>query len=327
VVCYPNNAYPACAVGNILIRNCDISYTGLSLTSSANAVVCKNKVDSIICEFNYLHDNISPNQPTGGNGISVENGDITAPNGTDRGHFRYNIICNNRYNGVQVMDGSHDVSFYGNLIFNNGSSGFLVNQVHQTHQKLRIYNNTFFHNCKDATLYVDGDFYFTTDEYDYDVLDLENNIIVTNPTVSSKGYRYCLYTDNALNWTNVKNNIWFKFGVGGGNVAKAGATSYTTATIGSFDSHPYTTFPGFKDSTDLPHAIAGAYGIDMAPNHDGLSLTAFGLDSGARVTGANYSGAINLSGCSGGQTRSGGGAWDLGAYEQLKNIFLINIVR
>jgi hypothetical protein len=69
--------------------------------------------------------------------------------------------------------------------------------------------------------------------------------------------------------------------------------------------------PVFKNPSDLPTGFKGTYGVDLAPDSDGLSLPSGspGLDSGA-ILEDDYRGSINS------VLRPAGKGWDVGAYEQ-----------
>jgi hypothetical protein len=68
--------------------------------------------------------------------------------------------------------------------------------------------------------------------------------------------------------------------------------------------------PSFKNAGNLPTGFTGTYGIDLAPNADGLSLQqrSEGVDSGISL-GSPYNGSINS------RNRPSGNGWDIGAYE------------
>lgn len=69
--------------------------------------------------------------------------------------------------------------------------------------------------------------------------------------------------------------------------------------------------PIFKNNSELPTGFKGTYGVDLAPNTDGLSLppNSPGINGGEALI-ETYNGSINT------VLRSAGNAWDIGAYEQ-----------
>jgi hypothetical protein len=69
--------------------------------------------------------------------------------------------------------------------------------------------------------------------------------------------------------------------------------------------------PVFKNNSDLPTGFTGTYGVNLAPNTDGLSLpvNSPGRDGGVTLI-EPFNGSINL------VLRPAGNAWDIGAYEQ-----------
>jgi hypothetical protein len=68
--------------------------------------------------------------------------------------------------------------------------------------------------------------------------------------------------------------------------------------------------PAFKNSAEMPTGFTGVYGIDLAPNSDGLSLpgNSPGIDGGGALDQI-FGGSINS------VLRPAGAAWDAGAYE------------
>jgi hypothetical protein len=68
--------------------------------------------------------------------------------------------------------------------------------------------------------------------------------------------------------------------------------------------------PAFKNTSELPTGFKGTYGINLAPDTDGLSLpgNSPGIDGGAALPDV-FKGSINT------VLRPAGSAWDIGAYE------------
>lgn len=74
--------------------------------------------------------------------------------------------------------------------------------------------------------------------------------------------------------------------------------------------------PVFRNSSDLPTGFKGAYGRNLAPNTDGLSLpgNSQAIDGGETLMEI-YNGSINS------VLRPAGKAWDIGAYENKSNSY------
>jgi hypothetical protein len=69
--------------------------------------------------------------------------------------------------------------------------------------------------------------------------------------------------------------------------------------------------PVFKNPSELPTGFTGTYGVNLAPNKDGLSLpgNSAGIDGGETMM-EPYNSSINT------VSRPAGNGWDIGAYEQ-----------
>jgi hypothetical protein len=68
--------------------------------------------------------------------------------------------------------------------------------------------------------------------------------------------------------------------------------------------------PRYRNTANLPTGFTGTYGVNLAPNNDGLSLQqgSPGIDQGI-VLGSSFAGSVNSVG------RPAGAGWDIGAYE------------
>jgi len=115
-------------------------------------------------------------------------------------------------------------------------------------------------------------------------------------------------TDSNSKITAHSNNAFYR--VNGGTLVSLGGTSYTASTLGSFEATASAINPGFKNTANLPSGWTGSYGVNLAPNNDGLSLSASSpvLGLGA-VLSSPYSGSINTA------ARPATGAWNPGAYQ------------
>jgi hypothetical protein len=313
IVCYPSNNNDSNFVGNIVIRGCEICSTGTSPTSAAAAIVSKNWVDSLICEFNYLHDNIGTLEG-GGVGILTDNNGIADTPGVSRNVFRYNIIRNCRTSAAQFYkSGGKGVSFYGNIIDGVQGEAIGINLNSHTNNVVRIFNNTIINCMTDASAYCAGAIAFTDGTYSFDTLEIANNIVIADS--GGSGPRLCWYQSSVPNGapTLNKNNMWYKPGVGSVTAIRTtSTTTYTNADLSTWESSQKWGLPNFTDSSLHPLGFSGSYGVSMKPTSAGFSLIGSPIDSGYTLP-STYSGAINFSGTAGGFSRVV--PWDIGAYE------------
>ncbi len=179
IVIYPNGANDSNKVVNVLVRGCEVDSAGQSPTSIGAGIVCKNWVDSIILEFNYLHHNRGT-MAGAGVGIELAHSNSTSPLGVYNCTIRYNLIKNNRYCGVFIYaSGGKDVCIYGNIFEGNGNQSIMINCVAHTRNKMKIYNNTFFKNFKVPIGWAGGDIEFSPgSKSTYDTLEIVNNIFI-----------------------------------------------------------------------------------------------------------------------------------------------------
>lgn len=313
IACYPNGLNDSNTVVNCLIRGNNIYGSGTTSAGTSGAgISSKNWVDSIIIEFNYSHDNAGTLQMSG-IGMLFDNSSLSNPLGTFHGTCRYNIFANNRSSGIQIFkSGGRDVSIYGNLFVNNYQGGVLINLNSFTHNKLRIFNNTFFSNFHDKTNWRGGVIEFSPGAYTYDMLEICNNVFYADS--GGSGVRCCYYNERPeIVPTLLRNNLYYRNG--GGYVVRQAGSYYDSSSLHAWEALGTYGLPPFWDTTEIPTGFAGTFGVSMVPNANGLSFASgVAIDGGFALPDA-FNGAINLSGISGTNARPQGSAWDIGAYE------------
>jgi Disaggregatase related len=287
---YPGDTSGNDRIRNILVRGNETYNTGTDTAYCCGAgILVKGYVVDAFIEYNYAHDN---------------KGAAVFINGNESNHFgvgptnihlRYNILTNATNNGIiRVYDGSSpgdpkDLKIYGNLVYNNTTTGGLyLGSDLLNGLKLWVYNNTFYN--APVTL-ASSSATVTTFEF-------KNNIVHYTGGVP--------LTDASGRATAHSNNIYF----GSGTLVRSGGTNYTASTLGTYEPTASASDPAFKSAANRPTGFAGTFGVNLAPNNDGLSLqqSSFGRDRGAALPAA-YAGSINSVG------RPASTAWDIGAYE------------
>jgi hypothetical protein len=273
-------------ISNVVVRGCEVYDTGHDPSySEGHGLLIKGDVRNSVVEFNYSHDVNSSaafiNGPEFGSGPGPSNLQL-----------RYNVLQTADNNGVVRFygTGSKSVDVYGNVILPNESTGGLSFAGNSGTHNVRVYNNTFYNS------FVDLGSPSSTG-----ALDFKNNIIYELDDTPLR--------DPAAKITSHVNNVFYR--VGGGTLVSSGATSYSASNLRTgYEASASFGDPLFKNTTNLPDGFSGQFGIDLAPNRDGLSLqaTSPALNAGADL-GAGYGGSINS------VPRPVGTAWDIGAYE------------
>ncbi len=298
---YAPNDDPASRIESVVVRGCEIWATGLDPNYAGSALAIKNHVKNCVVEYNSVHN------VTRGTGIGISSHE-TGFRGPENSTIRYNIVRDCPSMGININSkGSISVDIYGNLLLKNAYQGLRFMDV-ADHTAVRVFNNTFFENhhssgwCHSILI---GD-----DTAIWDSLEVRNNLFVAHSA--------CLPLDDYYGLiTNHSNNLYFRSG--GGSLARSNATSYSSATINTFEPSAYASDPSLVDSEDLPIVFTGSYPDSLRPDTEGLSVNSGSdaINNGAAL-GSPYHGSINSI------TRPWDGGWDIGAYENIPGLLFID---
>ena len=143
---YPGDTGGNDRIRNIIVRGNETYNTGQDSNYCCGAgILIKGYVQDAYIEYNYAHGNK-------GAAIFINGNETNHFNvGPTNIHIRYNILTNATNNGIiRVYDGSSpgdpkDLKIYGNLVYNNTTTGglYLGSDLQNT-LKLWVYNNTFY---------------------------------------------------------------------------------------------------------------------------------------------------------------------------------------
>ena len=132
------------------------------------------------------------------------------------------------------------------------------------------------------------------------VFEFKNNIVYYNSGVP--------LTDSEGKIASHSNNIFYR---SNGALVTSKSVSYNSSNIQSgYEATASGNDPLYKNTANLPNGFTGTYGVNLAPNNDGLSLQqgSPGIDKGISL-GSDFAGSINS------VIRPVGSGWDIGAYE------------
>jgi hypothetical protein len=289
---YPGDEDANCRVRNITIRGCEVYNTGQDPDYGAGSgILVKGYIVDAFVEYNYVHN-------TKGAMVFV-NGNETNHYGVGPTniHLRYNTVTGNNLNGgIRIYDGHNgadpkDIKVYGNLIYNSTTNGgFYIGSDLGNTLSLLVYNNTFYNSpvllsSNDATVTV---------------FEFKNNVVYYNGGIP--------LTDSRGMITSHSNNIFYRTS---GTLVTSKNSSYTSANLkAGYESTASSSDPLYKNTTNLPTGYTGTYGVNLAPNNDGLSLQqgSPGMDKGVALV-STYAGSVNS------VARPSDSGWDIGAYE------------
>lgn len=290
---YPGDENTNCRIKNITVRGCEVYNTGQDPDYGAGSgILVKGYVVNAFAEYNYIHN-------TKGAMVFV-NGNETNHYGVGPTniHIRYNTVTGNNVNGgIRLYDGSSgadpkDVKIYGNVIYNSTTNGgFYIGSDLGNTLSLLVYNNTFFNSPV----------LISSNKATVTVFEFKNNIIYYNGGAP--------LTDSQGKISAHSNNLFYR---SSGTLVSSKGVSYTSSNLKTgYEATSSSSDPLYKNTANLPTGFTGTYGVNLAPNNDGLSLqqSSPGIDHGIVLASA-YGGSINSI------NRPGSGAWDLGAYEQ-----------
>ncbi|MBD3343454.1 MAG: hypothetical protein GF401_00155 [Chitinivibrionales bacterium] len=289
---YPGNDVPTNRASNILVQGCEVYNTGLDPDSPGTGagIGIKNHVVDALVQYNYIHHAKSACVL-----LTVHR----APGfrGPERVTVRHNILTNSKKWGIYIQDpGDKEADIYGNIIANNYYEGLVLAQSLADSLRLKVYNNTFYHNYytrdwgseirlqNSSAICNDFEFY--------------NNIVVAGPRTIPVG-------DDQNKLIHHGNNLYFR--EGGGDIVRTGGSRYDADEIQQWEPTAIVAWPEFIDTTSVPEGFNSPRGNGLALDHSSPAL-----DKGAPL-GTGYSTSINAT------TRPAGNGWDLGAYEMEQN--------
>lgn len=289
IALYPGDESADSRIKNITVRGNTIYRVGTDPNyCCGEGIAIKGYVVDAYVEYNYVHD-------TDGASIFFNSNETNHyGTGPQNIHVRYNLITNSTiFGAVRLYDGGggndpKDVRVYGNVIFNSTTNGGLLMDRLVGTVQLRVYNNTFY-NAPVVVLNPAATF---------SVFEFRNNIVYYTGGVP--------LTDTGGDITLHSQNVYYR---GSGTLVSSKGTNYTSSNLSTYESGAWSNNPMFASVTSLPSGFTGQYGVDLAPDRNGLSLQPGSpvIDQGVVLTG--YSGSINS------VARPAGTAWDVGAYE------------
>ncbi len=293
IALYPGDESADCRIRHITVRGSRAFNTGQDPDYCCGAgIIVKGFVQDAMIENNYVHN-------TKGAAIFVNGNESRHYPGSGQLniHIRNNIVTNSTANGaILIYDGASggdpkDIKIYGNVVYNSTvNAGLLVHGGLKNTVSLLVYNNTFYN----APVVVENS------TASFTAFELKNNIL---------HYQNGLpLSDIASKIRSHSNNIYFRSGTG--SLVASGGTTYTAASLASYEPTASSADPLFKNPTSLPTGFVGVHGATLAPNTDGLAVqaTSAAVDRGAGLAGA-YATSVNT------VTRPAGAGWDIGAYE------------
>jgi hypothetical protein len=247
---YPGDVRPNSRIRNIVVRQSEVYNTGQDPAYCCGAgVLIKGYVQDAFIEYNYLHD-------VKGAAVFV-NGNENRHYGEGQRniHIRHNILTNASGDGaIRIYDGASggdpkDIKIYGNVIYDSPRRGGLfIGRDLKGPLDLLVHNNTFY----DAPVTVERT------RAPIHRFEFRNNIVyasVRPPLVDESGVIRAR-----------ANNVYFRRQ---GALVIAGGLNYSAQTLTRYESSARSVDPEFA-GPPLPTGFVGTYGVDLAPNRDGL---------------------------------------------------------
>jgi hypothetical protein len=282
-------------VSNVLVENStvhDISRDGLLMYPGDENQQCT--VSNITFRNNVVY-NVGQDTTYGSGSPIVVKGQVS--NAFVEYNYVYGPGTPDKYGAGIFLDsnetnpgiGMSNIHVRYNIVnWNLVSGGIRLYSTSDTSSKdVRIYGNVVYNSTANGGFVINSDLKGSNNS-----IRLYNNTFYNAPiTVTTSQANYSLF--------DVRNNI----------VYYPGGTPITGSNFFTTNSNNLTTTPSFKSTANLPSGFAGTYGVNLAPNADGLSLAVGSSAIGASVVLASpYNGSINS------VTRPATGPWDLGAY-------------
>src|SRR5215472_4510680 len=289
-----NHGGTSAQVSNVLVENStvhDISRDGLLMYPGDENQQCT--VSNITFRNNVVY-NVGQDSTYGSGSPIVVKGQIT--NAFVEYNYVYGPGAPDKFGAGIFLDsnetnpgiGMSNIHVRYNIVnWNMVSGGIrLYSSTDPSSKDVSVYGNVVYNSTANGGFVINGDLKGTNSIRLYDNTFYNAPIAVTSSSAS-----YSLF--------DVRNNIVYY----PGGTAISGSNFFTT------NSNNLTTNPSFKNTASLPTGFTGTYGVNLAPNVDGLSLAAGSPAIGAGlVLGSPYNGSINS------VIRSVTSPWDLGAY-------------
>lgn len=289
-----NHGGTAAQVSNVLVENSvvhDTSRDGLNIYPGDENQQCT--VSNVTLRNNIVY-NVGQDSTYGSGSAITLKGEIT------NAYVEYNYVYGpgvpDQYGAGIFMSsnetnpgtGMFNIHIRYNVVnWNLVGGGIRVyNGATSDPKDVRIYGNLVYNSMSDGGFVIGSDLKGTNS------IRLYNNTFFNAPiTVTPSQASYSLF--------DVRNNIVYD----PGGTPISGSNFFTT------NSNNLTTTPLFKNTANLPTGFTGTYGMNLAPNADGLSLAAGSPAIGAGIVLGNpYNGSINS------VIRPTAGPWDIGAY-------------
>lgn len=264
--------------------------------AAGSGIMMKNRVRDVIIEYNHVNH-------TFGSSFASNRDSSTHIYGPYDVDIRYNIGANANSAGMKLKSGGiADANVYGNIFIN---APILLTDHLDDVKTYNIYNNTVYMTSGNAIQFTSA-----IADFSQVTVNLTNNIFFTR-----SGAAYYNYEGSEPNSFTHSNNIFY---TGSGDSQAVVATAHGTYTMSNITNWEPTALgedPSFKNIFNLPTGFTGTHGVDLAPNPDGLSISAGSVpvDNGIDL-GLTYGNSIN--------SVSRSGSWDIGAYELLSNPLL-----
>ncbi len=306
----------------VLVRGCTVYDTGVGSPSSMgiSALLVCNDSRNVTVEYNNFYNSnlgvwvrVSP----------TYEGTVTyAPQNLT---VRYNLIHDNERYGIYVVNWrklKETASFYGNILYQNGQSGFgdtgdirfedsSSSSDYTADTVFNIYNNTLYPTSTPGSNSAAAVGFGYFGSITAGTFNLKNNIIY------SGGYRAIMNRFGTL--VNHSNNQIYRSSAATDIHVTSAGTNYNRTAVTTWEPTAKNTAPAFAGGA-LPTSFAGSYGRGITPDTSFFSVSAGdAIDSGTPL-GPPFDGCINGAGLATVITRPQGAGYDLGAYEYVTKL-------
>jgi hypothetical protein len=282
---YPGSASINNRIGKCTVRGCEVYNTGQDPNyNEGHGLLVKGWVYDSTVEFNYSHDVKSSalffNGPESGSGRGCSN--LVA---------RFNILTTKGRNGAVRFfgTGDKDAKLYGNVVLNSTTYAGFSLSGNSGALSLLVYNNTFYN----APVVVEGGSTAVSN------FEFKNNIVYNASGIP--------LSDVDGDITSHSNNVFYS---GTSSLVNSRGQNYSSTNLRTYEATGHGSDPLFKSTNNLPSGFVGTYGVDLAPNKDGLGLqtSSPGVNTGLSL-GKAFASSINT------VARPSDRGWDIGAYQ------------